>query len=1139
MTIDFNYDVFLSYSSCDEKIVGELAQRLTSDGLRVYCYEWEKPPEGTTNNGIAEILEQSRVFILIISKSLTQSDLSSFMSVSYMFRIPDNSERRFIPVLLDDTEMTGSISYFANIDWSSKSDEEYIRLLAFCRPVKVSEKHTIYTYDQIHSSKFVTLNNNVWSPCVAMAADGRTALFCSLDGAISVWDLEKDKVVKTLREHTGRICSLAVTGTGERAVSGSHDGTVRVWDIQKGTSIATFICPETYDQHMGSRKSKVPAIAITSDGNQIVFSVEEQRAIWIKNISKEQSHRKDKSYVGMGLSISEVSAVSVASDGSRAFCGSYNGTLHIIDMKTQSQIDTLTAHTGPVLSVAVTPDGRRAISGSYDKTICLWNLESCKLMATLEGHTGGVSGVAITEDGRRAISSSFDGTLRVWDLIEGKILSTRKAHTREIIAMAMTPDGQMVISSSFDHTVRTWELPSVIFSPETAEATVRYCNAKVLLVGESGVGKTALSIRLVSEKFDADTISTDGINIRRTDWATQLKIPMSAGLTESECEIWLWDFAGQADYRLIHQLFLDETSLVVLVFNPQSEDPFDGLGQWDHALGRAARRPFKKLLIAGRCDRGGLMISRESLENFRQERHFVEYIETSARTGKGCDILRDAIIHNIQWDEIPWTVSPRIFRLLKNEIIKLKDEGKTLLRITELKQHLELRLIEESFTLEQLQAVIGLLSSSGVVWQLEFGDFVLLQPELVNSYAAAVIRSVRSHTEEIGCIPEEDVFAGKLDFQDIKRLIFEEEQIVLRAMCQTFVNHGLCLREHTESGTLLIFPSYFKRERPELGQHPSILVTYEFSGSLDEIYATLIVRLHYSPLFLQRDRLWRFAADFLTTGEKRLGLKMTKKAEGTASLDIYFDPDVPDDVRVTFIRYIDEHLAKKAQNVVRLRYYICPHCRTLVESKKIVAERLKQGLKDIICVNCEKRVPLWDLIEEWFRSDRINRRVNLFEVQTRALIDNEARELAAEAHIMSIVAEAGQIWRRTPEPDWGIDGEIEFKDDGGKASGKRLYVQLKSGDSHLSTRKKDGAQIFTIKKGRYAEYWKQQEYPVMLVIRTSDGIIRWMDVRDHLERLEKDSDKKIRKIEFIGEPLNTANLLKLRTKYVGPPSISN
>jgi hypothetical protein len=110
----------------------------------------------------------------------------------------------------------------------------------------------------------------------------------------------------------------------------------------------------------------------------------------------------------------------------------------------------------------------------------------------------------------------------------------------------------------------------------------------------------------------------------------------------------------------------------------------------------------------------------------------------------------------------------------------------------------------------------GVKVSSGVVGQLEFGDFVLLQPECINAHAAAVIRSVHAGREEIGSIAEEDMLAGNLDYQDMKRLPPEGGQIVLRAMHQTFVNHDLCLCEPSKKGILLVLPSYFKRKRPEV-----------------------------------------------------------------------------------------------------------------------------------------------------------------------------------------------------------------------------------------------------------------------------------------------------------------------------------
>ena len=98
-------------------------------------------------------------------------------------------------------------------------------------------------------------------------------------------------------------------------------------------------------------------------------------------------------------------------------------------------------------------------------------------------------------------------------------------------------------------------------------------------------------------------------------WATQWKLPVSGG-KGVEREIWLWDFAGQVDYRLVHQLFMDDTAAAVLVFNPQNENPFEGLGHWDRDLQKAARKPFAKLLAAARIDRGGLVVSAASMKKF-------------------------------------------------------------------------------------------------------------------------------------------------------------------------------------------------------------------------------------------------------------------------------------------------------------------------------------------------------------------------------------------------------------------------------------------------------------------------------------------------------------------------------------------
>jgi small GTP-binding protein len=710
-------------------------------------------------------------------------------------------------------------------------------------------------------------------------------------------------------------------------------------------------------------------------------------------------------------------------------------------------------------------------------------------------------------------------------------LRVLEGHSASVRSVAWSPDGHYVFSAAANGVMRVWDLTDLDEADE--ETQVEYTNAKVLLVGESGSGKTGLSMRLALNDWKP-TDSTVGA------WATHWKLPVSSA-SGVEREIWLWDFGGQADQRLIHQLYMEDTALAVLVFDGQKEDLFETLGQWDRDLTRASRKAFTKLLVAGRVDTGGLRVSRGDLEKFAKERGFTNRLfETSAKAGTECEELKQAILAGIDWANIPWRSSPLLFKRLKEEIVRLKDEDRVLMRFNELRDALRLRLAgkDAEFKDEELKAVVALLAGPGVVWELKFGSWVLLQPERINAYAQAVIQTLRADELERGCLREERVLGGDLTYHSsMKRLPAEEERFVLLAMHQTLVERGLCLREHTDQGPMLIFPSYYRRERPELTGHPAVLVTYRFAGFLDDVYATLVVRLHHTKPFRQ-DQLWRYAADFKTETGKTLGVKLTRRAEGSGELEVYFDPGIAVDVKIIFSRYVHEHLLQKGQDVLRLRHYVCPHCGTPVGNREVAMKRLQawldgdKKLPTIVCVQCEERVPLWDELEQCFASEETKQRVRELQEQSALVLSNESKERALVGEVISTVALAGQLCREFNVSDKGIDMEIEFNDDSGDPTGRKLYLQLKSGDSYLRERKGDGAEIFTIKDERHAHYWMAQAFPVLLVVRTSDGEVRWMEVRDWLKRATGDSRTPVKHIEFKGERFDVMSVRRWRDKVL-------
>ncbi|SEH41863.1 TIR domain-containing protein [Magnetospirillum fulvum] len=1110
----FEFDVFLSHSSKDKPVVFEIAQKLREDGIRVWLDDWRIRPGDNIPMKIEHGLEYSRVLVLCMSAHATDSDWSQMEAQTFRFRDPLNRDRRFIPLRLDDTPLRGSLAMIAYIDWRHPVQERaYSALREACQPPADEENAESLgqNFVSFSSADETEVLSGAFSPDRSLALTGGG------QAAVKLWDIQSGTVLRTFHGHSLNVWAVAWSPDGRFAVSGGDDRTLRLWDVTTGK------CLRELEGHTNS----VSCVAWSKD-QTLILSGADDGTIRLWDTASGACLRTFSAQASNG-----VFGLSMSSDQRRILSGSRDNTIYVWDAESGKRLRVLEGHTGQLRTVIWSPDQRHALSGGEDRTIRLWDLDTGQCLRVFHGHHDYVWSLAWSVDQRFILSGSADTTVRLWDTSTGKCLRVLDGHDDDIRLVAWSRDQQYAFSGDSSGTFRSWDLSDIITAttpsdpvaiPAVLSALPQYTNAKVLLVGDSSAGKTGLSKVLAGESWQPSD-STVGA------WATQWKLPgIETG--EAEREIWLWDFGGQADQRLIHQLYFDETAAAVLVFDGQKEDVFETLGQWDRDLARASGKPFSKLLVAGRIDAGGLRVSRQQVETFARERGFAAFLETSAKDGTGCADLQKAIVECIDWEEIPWRSSPLLFRQLKEEIVRLKDEGRVLLRFNELRETLRIRLTGSvsQFSDEELKAVVGLLCGPGIVWDLAFGSWVLLQPECINAYAQAVIQTLREDKHERGCITEELVLKGNISFRpSMQRLAAEEERFILLAMHQILVERGLCLRVQTGDGPVLIFPSYYRRERPELVGHPAVLVSYQFNGFLDDIYATLVVRLHHTAPFDQ-DQLWRYAADFKTLTGKQLGVKLTRRAEGAGELDVYFDPAIPNEEKIIFSKYVHEHLLQNAQDVVRFRHYVCPYCGTPVGNRDIAMQRLNEGKSDIACVKCDdpnRRVPLWDVLEDLFASPDLKQRVRDLQLESARILDSESKERVLVGDVISTVALAGQISREFSVSDHGIDMEIEFKSDSGEATGRKVYLQLKSGDSHLTRRKKDGAEIFAIHEKRHAEYWQQQAFPVYLIIRDSRGDIRWMEIRDHLRRVAQGS-RFPRSIVFTGQRFDVMSVRRWR-----------
>ena len=467
------------------------------------------------------------------------------------------------------------------------------------------------------------------------------------------------------------------------------------------------------------------------------------------------------------------------------------------------------------------------------------------------------------------------------------------------------------------------------------------------------------------------------------------------------------------------------------------------------------------MLVAGRIDVGGINVGQAKTDRFLQNNQFCEFIETSAQRGdncsdrqdpKGTSKLKRTIAERIPWHQLPYTSTPEALAELKNGILDLSEQEEvrllrfwgTLSTPSQLKPELPLRP-------QLVRNAVSLLSNHGLVMPLSFGDLVLLRPDLVNGYASSVIHAARANKDEIGSVEEVDVYNGCLDFENVDQLDHKDEKLLLRAMVQTFLEKSLCLREDIDDRKHLVFPSQYRRERA-FPADPEVFVSYTFTGELQSIYTTLVVRLWYSNEFENKE-LWRDAAEFETANGGLAGFIMNRLGEGEATLCVFFNDQVTEDDRAVFLEFIHQHLKKHASDLQRDRRYVCPFCNEPVSNQKAVRIRLAKGSAHIPCQFCEEAVPLIDSIEAKLTSDPIARKVMEMDETAGIELSTQALEQILIGHMLTLCGNANQIFRPTVMADYGIDGEVEFRDDDGQVTGKKIYVQLKCGGSSFKRAK--------------------------------------------------------------------------------------
>ncbi|HEY6540992.1 MAG TPA: TIR domain-containing protein [Ktedonobacteraceae bacterium] len=518
-----------------------------------------------------------------------------------------------------------------------------------------------------------------------------------------------------------------------------------------------------------------------------------------------------------------------------------------------------------------------------------------------------------------------------------------------------------------DRVIRIWDLDvATLLGTASAIPSVHYTNAKVVLVGDSGVGKSGLGLVLTKQPF-VPTESTHGRNV----WIFDSCEADLGNKRKENRETLMWDLAGQPGYRLVHQLHLNDVAMALLVFDSRNEtDPFAGVDHWIRALNMAQRVqgssaiPMKKFLVAARTDRSGKSVSRNRIDELLQTWGIDSYFETSAKEGLNIADLAEAIKNAIDWDTLPKVTSTELFQRIKAFLVSEKEAGRLLSTSQDLYRALlrtEKDLVDSEDLYAQFETCIGRVESQGLIRRLSFGNLVLLQPELLDAYASALVNAVRDEPDGLGSSLEEKVrtcdFAMPADERIADR---EQEKLLLIAMVEDMLRYEIALREQGDDGAYLVFPSQSTRTNPDLPNPEGKAVIFRFEGPIQNIYATLAVRLSHSGLFVKKD-LWKNGATYTTRMGGIYGLFLENIAEGLAELTLFFEQGAKEEISFHFEEYVAVHLQRRALpgTIRRRRIFVCSGCGTPLADLAVMRRR-ERGFDWMTCGVCETKVWLLD-----------------------------------------------------------------------------------------------------------------------------------------------------------------------------------
>ena len=160
---------------------------------------------------------------------------------------------------------------------------------------------------------------------------------------------------------------------------------------------------------------------------------------------------------------------------------------------------------------------------------------------------------------------------------------------------------------------------------------------KLLLIGESNVGKTSIIVRYVDNDFQPTGISTLGVDVK-------CKYVL---LNKTKIRLDIWDTAGQERFRGLAKNYFRGGNGFILVYDITNKKSFGKLKGWINDAKEKIDKDYKMIVVGNKKDcEKGREVEIDLLKEFAAKNE-VSFLEVSAKTGEGIEQLFNTLVEEL------------------------------------------------------------------------------------------------------------------------------------------------------------------------------------------------------------------------------------------------------------------------------------------------------------------------------------------------------------------------------------------------------------------------------------------------------------------------------------------------------------